>query len=54
VPRHLPRMAEFAIAAVLIVAVSVCFASLQHVWAYMLSCGEEAIPGLGHDHRGSS
>jgi CHASE2 domain-containing sensor protein len=35
---HLPRMAEFAIAAVLIVAVSVCFASLQHVWAYLLSC----------------
>jgi CHASE2 domain-containing sensor protein len=35
---HLPRMAEFAIAAALIVAVSVCFASLQHVWAYVLSC----------------
>jgi hypothetical protein len=35
---HLPKEAEFAIAAVLIVAVSVCFASLQHVWAYVLSC----------------
>jgi len=35
---HLPKEAEFVIAAVLIVVVSVCFASLQHVWAYVLSC----------------